>query len=402
MRIMHVVLSLDPAWGGPPAVVPRLAAAQAALGHDVVVLSYAAAGRSEATETALSRIPGRHKVRFEYLPEPDLIERLLAPTMRRRLRSLRRDVDILHLHGVWEACLRVAAAEAARAGVPYTVAPHGMLDPWSLQQGRLKKQAALALGYRRMLRRAAFLHVLNDDEGRLLAPLRLGTPTEVVPNGVFLEEMHPLPPRQAFAASWPALRGRPFILFLARLHYKKGLDLLAEAFTTIAADRPEWMLVVAGPEAGAGEAFRATIAAAGLSDRVLLTGPLYGRAKLEALAAAECFCLPSRQEGFSVGITEALAAGVPVVMSDACHFGDAAEAGAALEVPLSVPALAAALATVTGDAGRRGTMGASGRALVQERFTWPRVAARLLTAYGRAQAAGDVQEHAAAAQEAKA
>ncbi|MCA1973211.1 MAG: glycosyltransferase [Caenispirillum sp.] len=399
MRITHVVFSLDPAWGGPPAVVPRLAAAQAALGHDVVVLSYGSAGRSEATETALRHVPGRERVRFEYLPEPDLIERLLAPVMRRRLQSLRRDVDILHLHGVWEACLRVAASEAAHAGVPYAVAPHGMLDPWSLRQGRLKKQLALAVGYRRMLRWASFLHVLNDDEARFLAPLRLGTPAEVIPNGVFLEEMFPLPSRNAFAASWSAVDGRPFILFLARLHYKKGLDLLAQAFAAIAADRPDWMLVVAGPEAGAGDAFRTAIAAAGLSDRVLLTGPLYGAAKLEALAAAACFCLPSRQEGFSVGITEALAAGVPVVMSDACHFGDAAEAGAALETPLSVPALAEALARVTGDAALRDAMGARGRALVQERFTWPRVAAQSLAVYDRALAASDHQEPMAAVQE---
>jgi glycosyltransferase involved in cell wall biosynthesis len=285
---------------------------------------------------------------------------------------------------MWEPVIWAAAGAARHARRPYLLAPHGMLDPWSLAQRSWKKRLALALGWRRLLDQAAALHVLNADEARLLGPLRLAVPTAIIPNGIFLEEVEPLPSPCAFAADRPGLGGRPYVLFLSRLHYKKGLDYLAAAFARLAAVRPDVQLVVAGPDGGARADFEQRVARAGLSGRVHVVGPLAGRNKWAALAGATCFCLPSRQEGFSMAILEALACRVPVVVSEACHFPEVTEVGAGEVVPLDAAAIAAALDRVLADPVSAGRMGAAGRRLVEGRFTWRRAAEQSVETYERA------------------
>src|SRR5205814_797387 len=135
---------------------------------------------------------------------------------------------------------------------------------------------------------------------------------------------------------------------------------------------------------GARADFERRVAAVGLGGRVHLVGPLSGRDKWAALAGAACFCLPSRQEGFSMAILEALACRVPVVVSEACHFPEVAESGAGEVVPLDAAAVAAALGRVLADPEAAGRMGAAGRLLVEGRFTWRRAAERSLETYERA------------------
>ncbi len=355
MRIIHVVTSLDPADGGPPVVAARLAAAQGALGHDVSILS---GDLPNARFDALwSGVPGGEHVGVGC--GADVVA-----------------ADVLHLHGVWGGLLRRTAAAAVQNRVPHVVSPHGMLDPWSLAQKRLKKRVALLLGYRRMLDGAAFLHALNGDEAQLWSPLRLRPPAVVVPNGIFPAEVDPLPPAGTFRAAHPALGGDPYVLFLGRLHPKKGLDVLADALAILR--HPTCRLVVAGPDGGARSDFVRRLAAHGLAGRVQFVGPLYGAAKYAALVDAAAFCLPSRQEGFSVAILEAMACGVPVVISAACHFPEVATASAGLIVDLSAAAVAAGLDRALS---APGDMGRSGRELVMSRYTWPRVAEAMVAAY---------------------
>ncbi|MBC7835498.1 MAG: glycosyltransferase, partial [Phycisphaerales bacterium] len=299
------------------------------------------------------------------------------------LRELLPRTDVVHLHGVWDRVLVAAAAAARRAGKPYVVMPHGMLDPWCLRQGRLKKRLAIAIVYHRMLARASFLHLLNADEQTGIAPLRLRTPTEVIPNGLFIEEFQSPPPPGTFHAKFSRLAGRPYILFLSRLHYKKGLDYLVEAFAQVATKFPEVQLVVAGPDDGYRATLEGLIAQHALNDRAHVVGPLYGRDKLAALFDAAVFCLPSRQEGFSIAITEALAASCPVVISTECHFPEVAEVGAGRITSLDAPSVAAGLSEILSEPALAMAMGSAGRALVESRFTWGTVAHRVLTAYRR-------------------
>ena len=381
MRILHVVRTLDPAEGGPPQVAVRLAAAQAAQGHDVHLLYHAPADSVGRVEDQLAAVPHRELLHFHPVADPGLLERLAGPRARASLRQLMPGVDFVHIHGLWGAILFGAAAEARRRSVPYCFRPAGMLDPWSLGQGAWKKRIALRAGYRRALDHAAFIHALNDDERRLIEPLGLRAPAAVIPNGVFLEEMLPLPARGTFRATHPALGQTPFVLFLSRLHHKKGLDVLAQAFALLAPRRPDVRRVVAGPDEGARDDFQARVNASGLGGRVHVVGALYGPDKLAALAGAACFCLPSRQEGFSVAIIEALACGLPVVISDACHFPEVAQAGAGRVVSLDAAAVAAALEEVLADRAFATRAGATGAALVRERYTWDAVAARCLALY---------------------
>lgn len=362
-------------------MVARLAAAQSSLGHTVRILSYDRPEAAERTARTLSAIPEFPSLRCYCVPRDGFRERLYAPEARQQLASILPQVDVVHLHGVWEPLILASAREAFRQGVPYCLCPHGMLHPWSLQQKRLKKILALRLGYRAMLDRAAFLHVLNEGEMGILSRLGLKAPTAVLPNGVFMEEIDPLPPRGRFRLRHPALEDDPFILFLGRLHRKKGLDVLIEAFSRLAAVHPTVRLVVAGPDDGAQAAVEIAARASGCGQRVHLVGPVYGEEKWAALSDASCFCLPSRQEGFSVAILEALACGVPVVISEECHFPEVADHAAGQVVALSAGAVHQALFRVFSNPGKAHSMGANGRALVLDRFLWPEIARCSADAY---------------------
>jgi glycosyltransferase involved in cell wall biosynthesis len=380
MTIVHVVKTLDPAAGGLPVVPVRLAAAQAALGHEVRVLAEHDRAAEPKVPALCQGVPGAELIGFGWLTPAGPSALLGRGPVYAELAGPDNAADVYHLHGLWEPVLWAAAATARRTGRPYLVAPHGMLDPWSLAQKRWKKRLGLALGWRGLLNGAAALHLLNADEEHLIAPLRLTAPAHVIPNGVFLEEADQGVPG-AFRAAHPELHDQPFILFLSRLHYKKGLDYLADAFRLLAARRPDVRLVVAGPDGGARAEFEHRVSGHGLMERVHLVGPLAGRAKWDALADAAGFCLPSRQEGFSMAILEALACRVPVVASAACHFPEVAEVGAGAVVPLDAESIAAALGRVLDDPQAARRMGAAGRRLVEERFTWQRAAERSIAAY---------------------
>ncbi len=393
MKVLHVINSLDPAVGGPPAVAIRLAAAQASLGHDIAIASYASPQLETQARRSLVDVPHADGVQLHFLPPPrNAFERISARAMRRLLTDAVSLPDVLHLHGVWDPIILSAASAATARRVPYVVAPHGMLDPWSMRQRRWKKQLALRLGFGRMLHGAAFLHTLNTDEARLIEPASLRAKARIIPNGVFLEEINPLPERERFHANYPALGNKPYILFLSRLHYKKGLDVLAEAFAEVAehAACGDLQLVVAGPDGGARGEFERQVHLLGISARVHVVGALYGQEKLTALAGATCFCLPSRQEGFSVAITEALACGVPVVISRNCHFPEVADAGAGEVVPLDCDSVAAAVVRVATNPDLRRRMGDAGRALVAANYTWKAIARRSTELYANAlQIGGD-------------
>ena len=352
LAVTHVIASLDPKTGGPPNIARDLAAEQARRGHHVVILT-------EQLPPELVAPPG--------------VEYRLLRSRGAELRSSIAASDVVHLHNVWERVLMRAAATAHASGVPYVLIPNGMLDYWSLAQKKWKKRVALALGYKTMLNRAAALHLGNQHEVEAVKALGVRSALRVIPNGMDLSAIDPLPPATEFRAAWPSLADRPYLLFLGRLHFKKGLDILAEAFALLAARRSDVMLVVAGPDDGAGADFDRRIAAANLTARVERPGPLYGRSKWAALAGAACFCLPSRQEGFSVAILEALACSRPVVISNECHFPEVAEARAGEVVPLDAKATANALERVLADETAASVMGRAGRELVETRFTQQRV-----------------------------
>jgi glycosyltransferase involved in cell wall biosynthesis len=382
MNILHIIPSLDPSTGGPARIAIRLAAGAATLGHQVTILSYASANQ-KATEQDLAVVPGAALVHKKFLPQPGRLERLTARGAKATIGPILKSFDVVHTHDAWSAISRASMSMAFKKSVPFVLLPNGMFDPWSMQQKGWKKSLVLTMGYRRLLNEALFIHTGNIDEKNGVEQVGITAAVEIIPNGVYQQEFDPLPMRGLFYAAHPELAGRPYILFLSRLHYKKGLDYLAGAFERIAGRHPRLQLVVAGPDEGAGEPFRQAVAAAGLADRVHMIGPVFSKERFNALIDCACFCLPSRQEGFSIAILEALACGRPVVITTACHFPEVASTGAGEVVSLEVSAIAEALDRILTDPLRAEAMGEVGRKLVLTQYTWPTIAGQLVAAYHR-------------------
>ncbi len=381
MKILHVIGTLDATTGGPPVVVACLAVAQQQLGHDVSIACCPPPNGPEAENKLLSSVAGADELTIHHVPDSQGLDRFLGRAAREQLTPLIKTCDIVHLHGVWEAILVAAQRSAKQIGKPYVIAPHGMLDPWSLSQGKLKKTLAIKLWFARLWRHAAFIHTLNQDEARLIDQLGLDVPTKIIPNGIFLDSIDPPQAPGQFRAAHPELGNDPYILFLSRLHYKKGLDYLADIFKRVAETEPQMRLVVAGPDEGARSDFEQRIHSANLDKRVHVVGPIYGRQKYQAMVDALCFCLPSRQEGFSMAITEALACGAPAVISETCHFPEVGSQQAGYVLPLDPRRFAEAILKLHRDPAEREMMGRNGAAMVRQRYTWPRIAEQSVQAY---------------------
>ncbi len=384
LRIVHVTSSISPTAGGPATVIARLAAAQAARGHQVTIISALKPRDRSLYQASTRNIPHYDRVRTLICPWMSYLGHWFGQRLRPVYQSILPFTDVMHIHGMWEPMLLVAAKEARQHQVPYVVRPCGTLDPWSLGQRGLKKKIALALSYKKMLDRAALIHALNSDEARLIEPLRIQAPGAIIPNGVFIDEIDDTPPDDSLFARFPQLLSHPYILFLGRLHYKKGLDILSSAFTKIAARHKDVHLLVAGPDGGAEAGFLREMQFQGLTERVHLTGPLVGSGKHTAYRNATCFCLPSRQEGFSLSITEAMASRVPVAISTECHFPEVAAIGAGRIFPLNAEAAAAALSDIlSAPQEARHRMGDAGRAYVEEHLVWQNIAQMTEEAYTR-------------------
>jgi glycosyltransferase involved in cell wall biosynthesis len=375
IRVLHVIPGVDSRAGGPQVAMRGLCKAQKAAGLEVTAL-------------ATFRKGDRHDI-AEDLEEAGVHVTLVGPAhgplhshrhLPATLRALVQSVDVVHAHGVWEDVQHHAARIAHRFAKPYVMTPHGMLSPWSLGQKPLKKRIYMALRLRKDLNRAALVHVTSTTERDLLAPLKLTAPIRVEPLGVELAEFQELPKQGAFRAKFPQVADRKIVMFLGRLHPRKGMEYLIPALRR--AGLKDVALVAVGPDS---DNFRAslerTAADEGVADQVLFTGMLRGRDRLEALTDADLFALPSEHENFGLVVVEALACGTPVLVSDgvALHR-EISEAGVGMTTKVGdVDALATELrrwlAGADGDALRRAASDRA-RAFVWERFDWQKIAAR--------------------------
>lgn len=358
---LHLCNGLDPRRdGGMVPSILGMAGALAAGGEEVGIV----------TPTP-SRLGG-------WRPPPGLTIAGPEPDLERHVRR----ADVVHLHGLWQGHTRRGAAEARRRGVPYLVTAHGMAEPWALRQKALKKRAYLALVERKNLARADCLHALSRPEIGHLRALAPRATVCYVPNGVDLAPFDGLPSRSELEAEHPELVGKFVVLFLGRLHKKKGLDLLVEALGGLARDFPALHLLVAGTDDGAAGPFLARAVDLGVRRRITMLGHVEAEPARRAWAAADAFVLPSYSEGFSMAVLEALAAGLPTLITTACHFPELARAGAGVEVEPERYAVTAGLRDLIERTGaERSELGRRGRALVESSYTWDHQAGRLADVY---------------------
>ncbi len=312
MRILHVIGSLSPADGGPPEAVRQLVRAYEQIGVEVELLSL-----DEPTEPFLGniRVPlhalGQRKLgSFSY-------SRALGPWLRKNARRF----DAIVVHGIW-CYLNLAVRRAAhRTGKPYGVFVHGALDPWFNRKyplKHLKKRLYWPLQYP-ALRDARAVFFTSEAERDLAATSF--SPNQwsalVVPYGISEPEGDPRAQLETFVAKLPQLRARRFLLYMGRIHEKKGCDLLLQAFARVADEAPDLDLVMAGPDQVGWQAtLRKMAADLGVAPRVHWPGMIAGDLKWGALRSAEAFVLPSHQENFGIAVAEALAAGRPVLISN--------------------------------------------------------------------------------------
>ena len=273
---------------------------------------------------------------------------------------------------------RIAARIASRHGVPFIYNAEGALCPTRLRIKGWRKRAFLTWIERPLLAQASACHATTTKEAQDLEAQ--GVPPDRVfqiPNGVQLEGSgDPAKFRKRFGIPTDA----PILLFLGRLHAIKGLELLVRAFAE--AGLPEARLVVAGhDEDGTGARVRPHIAALGLEDRILFTGHLDGDDRLDSLAAATAFGLASRSEGLPNAALEALAAGLPCVLTRECNLPEVAEADAGYVLPAKVERFAEALRTLLSDPSEQSRMGDNAKRLVAKRFALGSVADQLEEVY---------------------
>lgn len=302
---------------------------------------------------------------------PDLSGRLLAARL-----------DLLHTHGLWMYPSAAARVWGKRSCKPWVVSPHGMLDPWAVRHSGWKKRLAGWAYEHAHLRGAACLHALCMAEAEAIRSYGLRNPICVIPNGVDLPG--PAAPRSpTWAAGLPA--ETRVLLYLGRLHPKKGLPCLLEAWRCArAAEKTDpWYLVIAGWDQGGHQAqLAAQIEQAGLRHCVQFVGPQFGAEKAATYGRADAFVLPSFSEGLPMTVLEAWGYGLPVLMTSACNLPEGSAAGAALETAVEPAAIAAALQQLFAmPEPQRRAMGERGRRLVAERYTWPRVADQMLAVY---------------------
>jgi glycosyltransferase involved in cell wall biosynthesis len=379
MRILHVISSIDPRAGGTTTAVAGMAGFQAEAGLSVTV----AATYGRRFDDSVAKQLERRGVTVR-LVGPARTPLAYHPGIKPLLHELTRNTDVVHIHGLWEEIQHRAARVAHAQGVPYIMTPHGMLDPWCLNQSKLRKKIYLALRLRRDLNQAAAMYFTTQQERKLIEPLDLKPPAIVEPLGVDLDEFKSLPERGTFRAKYPQLGEKRFIIFLSRIHHKKGLDLLIPAFAQLA-DK-EIMLVIAGPDSQ--DNYRARVEEMiqqhGVADRVIFTGMLHGVERIEALVDAELFTLPSYQENFGIVVIESLAAGTPLVISDQVNVHHEIAAGnVGAVVPTDVGTLASELARWMSDDGLRTAAAERTRPFTWEHFDWNQIGRHWVEHYTR-------------------
>jgi poly(glycerol-phosphate) alpha-glucosyltransferase len=302
-----------------------------------------------------------------------------SPAIEDALRQER--FDVVHQHGIWDAFSLQVSNWRRRSGGSVMISPRGMLDPWALKHSRRKKQLASLLYERRNLNGARCLHALNASEAAAMRAFGLTNPIAVIPNGTDVPG-HADPPRPSW---WPDGK---VLLFVGRIHPKKGVVELVDSFARLRAVAPdiagEWSVVIAGwDDGGCERALHAAVVRHGLQDRVVLPGPIYGPKKDFALRHASAFILPSYSEGLPMSVLEAWAYGVPVLMTEACNIPEGFAAGAASRIEPFPDALAASLELLLAPASFSNLveMGRRGRALVQAQFAWAEICRRHVEVY---------------------
>ncbi|WP_341482968.1 glycosyltransferase [Salinibacter ruber] len=372
MNVIHAVTTTRASYGGPSRSVPFLCEALAGQGASVQLVTTVPGSGENGQSSILPADPvkvcraGTHDGLLQTLKRPLSFYRALHD------RSGAPSPDLIHDHGLWLPTHGTIALAARRLGVPLVVSTRGMLTPWALQHNRWRKRLVWTAYQKWALQQAALFHVTSEEEVEALRDLGFDQPVALIPNGVQLPELN---------GTEASSSRRRRALFLSRLHPKKGLPMLIEAWTEA---RPEgWELVLVGPsEEGHRAELEEQVRSQGLGDRITFAGPVSDEEKWPVYRSADLFVLPTYSENFGIVVAEALAAGVPVITTTGTPWRELEAQGCGWWVAPEKEAIGQALGeAVHATDEQRRAMGQRGRQLVEDRYSWQGVAQQMHATY---------------------
>lgn len=388
MRILCVTSYYKPAYvyGGPVKSVAAVCEALARAGQAVTVFTTNANGPGQVLREPVDRAVEINGVEVNYYPVRQRAARYVlfyAPQLGEACAKRVREFDVVYVNGTWTYPMYAAGTWAHRRRVPYVVSPRGSFMAWSMTQRALKKRLYLALIERRLVNRAAVIVCTTNLEREQLKRWGFEPDVVVAPNGLDGRAYEHLPERGALRGALGIRSEASVSLFVGRLHPMKRLDLVIDAFARVVATGADAHLVIVGPGGdGVRRALTSQVAEFGLGGRVHLMGLLTGRELLQAYSDADMLVLLSHRENFGMVVVEAMAAGLPVLLTEGVGLAqEVAEAGAGYCVEGEPGAVAARWARMLDTPAERHAMGRRGKMMVQERFDSAVVAERTIAVF---------------------
>lgn len=377
MRILHIISGFAEKYGGIAQVVYNLSSTQASFGHKVTI----AASTRQGEENEVLR-PNGVKLVISLQDKVNMLWNSHSFKLYNDAKDLVGNSDIVHVHGIWNHSSFVGSRVSYILNKPYIITPHGSLAPWCLAQKRIKKKIYMAIVQKKQLLRANLIHAISDAEANDIRDILGETKIRTVPNGVSVDTNIKINEVLDFWNSYPCLRGKRYVLFLGRLHPKKGVDILIKSFARLIEDFNDLVLVVAGPdEIGWRSKLEQLTRKLGITKSVVFTGLVTGAYKKCILKNAEIVVLPSHSEVLSIVALEAMAFSKPLIISEGCGFPEVAEKGAGIIVKPRVEEIGDAMRSVLGKTEKLKQMGKRGRELIEEKYSWQKIASQMNEIY---------------------
>ena len=367
MRVLHVIPSVDERSGGPATAIIPMCRALMAQGVEVLLVSTDAGLGTRARNfqgVPAMFFPSQLGESFKY-------SRPLSSWLSSNIHNF----GLAHIHAVFNHSSVAAAHSCRQAGIPYIVRPLGTLDPWSMSQKSLRKRVFWQVSGKGMLHRAAAVHYTSEAEKHATEELFGLNHGKVIALGVDSNDSH----SATLAEHFPSLDGEPYVLVMSRLHPKKGLEVLLDAFLMLSSRLEPWRLVIAGD--GPTDyvvKLKSKVASSSLCERVVFTGWLEGAQKAAVLGNASLLVLPSYQENFGLCVMEAMSNSVPVLVSPQVNLAaEISTAGAGWISEVEKEALATRLAEAVSNEAELERRGRAAKEL-SRKYSWE-AAARGLT-----------------------